>query len=121
MAKKILIIEDEENLVELLRFRLEANGYEVEAAYNGEEGLGKIKKIKPDIVVLDVMMPKMHGYEVCMRAKKNEATRNIPIIVLTAHTQTGDIDEAKKGGADYFISKPFEPTQLLEEIKRLLK
>ncbi len=121
MAKKILIIEDEENLVELLRFRLEANGYEVEAAYNGEEGLGKIKKIKPDIVVLDVMMPKMHGYEVCMRAKKNEATRNIPIIVLTAHTQTGDIDEAKKCGADYFISKPFEPTQLLEEIKRLLK
>lgn len=121
MDKKILIVEDEENLVELLRFRLEANGYKVETAYNGEEGLEKIKKIKPDIVVLDVMMPKMHGYEVCKLAKKNEATRNIPIIMLTAHTQTRDIDEAEKCGADCFVSKPFEPSQLLEEIKRLLK
>lgn len=121
MAKTILIVEDEQNLVELLKFRLEANGYKVETAFDGVEGLSKIDKLKPDLVILDIMMPKMHGYEVCRRAKKDEKTKNIPIIILTARTQNRDMEQAKATGADFFISKPFEPADLLEEIKKLIK
>lgn len=121
MAKTILIIEDEANLVELLQFRLEANGYDVKAAFDGVEGLKKIGELKPDLVILDVMMPKMHGYDVCRISKENDATKSIPIILLTARAGAADMDEAGKCGADAYIAKPFEPSELLGEIKRLLK
>ena len=121
MSKKtVLVIEDEENLVELLKYRLEANDYNVESALDGEEGLEKIIKLKPDLVILDIMMPKMHGYEVCRLAKNNKATKDIPIIILTARTQIKDMNDAKKCGANAFISKPFEPAELLNEIKKLI-
>ncbi len=121
MSKTILIVEDEKQLVELLRYRLEANGYKVETAYDGQEGLQKIMQVKPDLVVLDIMMPKMHGYEVCRLSKENDATKSIPIIMLTAHTQEKDIEDAKKYGADSFVTKPFDPKMLLGEISKLLK
>jgi DNA-binding response OmpR family regulator len=120
MSKTILIIEDEENLVELLRFRLEANNYRVEAALDGKEGWEKIKALKPDLVILDVMLPKVHGYEVCQICKKDKATKDIPIIMLTARAQAKDMDEAKKAGADAWVTKPFEPSELLAEIKKLI-
>ncbi|NQT90480.1 MAG: response regulator [Candidatus Omnitrophica bacterium] len=121
MPKKVLLIEDEESLVELLKFRLEASGYGIETALDGEEGINKIKELKPDLVILDITMPKMHGYDVCRLAKANEETRDIPIIMLTAHAQKKDIEEAMESGADTFISKPFEPKDLLEKIEKLLK
>lgn len=121
MAKTILIVEDEQNLVELLKFRLEANGYHVETAFDGEEGLSKIEKLKPDIVILDIMMPRMHGYDVCRKAKENTGTKDIPIIMLTARTQKKDEEQAKACGADSFIAKPFEPAELMAEIEKLLK
>lgn len=120
MAKKILIIEDESQLVELLTFRLQANGYEVETAYDGEEGLRKINALKPDLVVLDIMMPKMHGYDVCRLSKENEEIRDIPVIILTAHTQRKDEERARGCGADCFLAKPFEPGDLLGKITELL-
>ncbi len=118
MGKKILLIEDEKQLVELLMFRLEANGYEVVCAYDGQEGLTKIMQLKPDLAILDIRMPGMHGYDVCRLAKENEETKGIPIIILTAHTQGRDVDEAKNAGADAFVAKPFEPEALLTEIRR---
>lgn len=121
MSKTILIIEDEQQLVELLRFRLEANGYQVEAAFDGQEGMEKINKLKPDLVILDVMMPKLHGYEVCRLAKENKETKDIPIVILTARAQEKDIQEANNCKADVFITKPFEPAELLGEIGKLLK
>ncbi|MDP2928750.1 MAG: response regulator [Candidatus Omnitrophota bacterium] len=120
MGKTILIVEDEQNLVELLKFRLETNGYHVEVAFDGEDGLSKISTVKPDLVILDIMMPKIDGYEVLRRVKADPKTKNIPIIVLTARTQNKDIDQAKTLNADSFIAKPFEPSQLLGEIERLL-
>lgn len=121
MPKTILIVEDEQNLVELLKFRLEANGYHVEMAFDGEEGLKKIGTLKPDLVMLDIMMPKMHGYDVCKRAKANIDTKNIPIIMLTARTQKKDMEQAKTAGADGFVAKPFESEELLKEIGRLMR
>jgi len=121
MAKTILIIEDEVNLSELLKFRLEVNGYLVETAFDGEEGMSKIGTTKPDLVILDIMMPKVDGYEVLRRVKADPKTKNIPIIVLTARSQNKDMDQAKALNADSFISKPFEPKDLLKEIEKLLK
>lgn len=121
MSKKlVLIVEDEENLVELLRFRLESNGYDVDVAFDGSDGLRKIESLKPDIVLLDIMMPKMHGYDVCKAARANEATKDIPIIILTARTNENEAERAKEYGASGFISKPFEPDDLLKRIKELL-
>ena len=121
MAKTILLVEDEANLVELLKFRLENNGYNVETATDGKEGLNKIRHLRPDLVLLDIMMPKMHGYDVCKLAKSNDRTKNIPIIMLTAHAQSKDMQEAVKSGAEAFITKPFEPKELIEKIEKFLK
>lgn len=121
MPKTILIVEDEVNLVELLEFRLESVGYRVETAYDGEEGLEKINRIKPDLVILDIMMPKMHGYDVCKRSKKGAGTKDIPIIILTARSQEEDIARAKLCGADSCLSKPFEPRELMKEVEKYLK
>ncbi len=121
MPKTILIVEDEVNLVELLKFRLESKGYNVETAFDGEDGLDKIGKVRPDLIILDIMMPKIDGYEVCRRLKADQKTKDIPIIILTARTQNKDMDQAQAVGADSFITKPFEPTDLLKEIEKLLK
>jgi len=120
MPKRILIVEDEQNLVELLKFRLEVNGYSIETAFDGEEGLSKISTVKPDLVILDLMISKIDGYKVLERAKADPKTKDIPVIVLTARTQNKDMEQARALGADSFMTKPFEPNQLLSEIKKLL-
>ena len=121
MKKKILIIEDEENLVELIKFRLETNGYDVSVALDGEKGLEKILEIKPDLVLLDVRMPKMDGYEVCRRAKSNPELSDIPILILTAQAHDSEVNKAMESHPDAFLSKPFEPEDLLRNIKELIK
>ena len=121
MGKTILIIEDEMNLAELLKFRLEVNGYHVETSYDGHEGVNKIGTMKPDLVILDVMLPKMDGYEVIRRIKSDSNTKDIPIVVLTARSQNEDLERARNLGAGSVISKPFDPKKLLSEIEKLLK
>jgi len=118
MPKTILIVEDEEHLVELLSYRLEANGYKVETAFDGKTGLKKIYELRPDLVILDIMMPVMHGYEVCEKVRNDKKISKIPIIMLTARIQQSDMERAKQCGADSFVTKPFEPEDLLEEIKK---
>ena len=117
---KILIIEDNVDLVATLRLRLEATGYEVFSAPDGVHGLKEVGLIKPDLIILDVMMPYMNGYKVCETLKKEEAFKKIPIIILTARVQEYDKFIAQNVGADAYIPKPFDSHELMEIIKKLL-
>ncbi len=119
--KKILVIDDEIDLTEMLVLRLEANGYQVISACNGQEGLDKARTEKPDLIILDLMLPKIEGYKVCRMLKFDEKYRDIPIILFTARAQELDIKLGKEVGADAYIVKPFEPDILLDKVAELLK
>lgn len=119
--KRILIVDDEEDILNLLKFRLEANSYEVLIASDGQEGLNKARNEKPDLVILDLMLPKIDGYKVCRMLKFDESYKNIPIIIFTAKNQKKDEDLGKEMGADAYVTKPFEPEMLLEKIRVLLR
>jgi len=121
MPKKILLVDDEESLVMLLSERLKFNGYDVITASDGQEGLDKAKKEKPDLILLDVMMPKMNGYQVSRLLKFDQRFKHIPSIMLTARTQAIDMKTGKETGADAYITKPFESENLIAEIKKFLK
>ena len=119
--KKILIVEDEAQLVDLLKMRLEANDYEVIAAYDGQKGLDKARKEKPDLIILDLILPRMDGYKVCGLLKRDTRYAGVPIIMFTARAQEEHLEQGKEVGADAYIAKPFEPQVLLEKIKELLQ
>lgn len=117
---KILIVDDAPDTVELLRKRFRAEGYDTDQASNGEEGLRKVPEYNPDLIVLDVMMPVMDGYETCRRLKSDEKTKYIPILMLTAK---GEIDHKVKGldtGADDYMAKPFDYKELSARVRSLL-
>ncbi len=120
MAHKILIVDDEKEIANMIRMTLEMQGYEVLLAYDGEEGLTAARNHKPDLMLLDVMMPKINGYQVCRELKTNAPTQKIPIIMLTAKAQESDRFWAKETGVDDYIVKPFEIVNLLDKIKKLL-
>lgn len=120
MAKKILIVDDEAELVDLVKIRLEAVGYEVIKAFDGQEGLDKAKLERPDLILLDIMMPKMDGYKVCGLLKMDARFKTIPVILFSAKAQKEDAQMAKEVGADLYITKPFEAPVLLVKIKELL-
>jgi DNA-binding response OmpR family regulator len=117
--KKILIIEDEKDMVEGLRFNLEARDYLVMAALDGETGLKKAAADPPDLVILDLMLPGLNGYEVCKRLK--ETKPELPIIMLTAKSQESDIITGLDLGADDYMTKPFSVLELLARINALLR
>ena len=117
--KKILIIEDEENMVEGLRFNLEARDYMVIAALDGETGLKKAAGEQPDLVILDLMLPGLNGFDVCKRLKETQP--DIPIIMLTAKSQESDIITGLDLGADDYITKPFSVLEVLARINALLR
>lgn len=119
--KKILLVDDERDLVEAVKFRLEANDYDVIAAYDGQEALDKARKEKPDLIILDLMLPKMDGYKVCAMLKRDSRYSTIPIIMFTARAGDSDAKLGKEMGADAYITKPFEPKALLDTIKELIK
>lgn len=119
--KRILIIEDETQLVDMLKMRLEANDYRVIAAYDGQEGLEKARKQKPDLIILDLMLPKMDGYKLCGLLKKDARYSKIPIVMFTARAQEEDRKLGEEVGAEAYITKPFEPEVLLGKIEELLK
>ena len=120
MAKKILIVDDEPNLVKLLESRLKSNGYEVISASDGQQGLDRVRQDKPDLVILDLMLPKLHGYEVCKQLRADSVHKDIPIVMLTASGKAGDIQEGLNQGANAYIAKPFQPEALLGIIKALI-
>ena len=119
MAKKILIIDDEIELVKGLTIILESKGYKTVPAYDGEGGMKKLEEENPDLIVLDIMMPKMDGYTFVRKIKAKKSTEKIPIIILTAKDKMEDLFELE-GVKDYVV-KPFEHQDLLNRIEKLLK
>ena len=119
--KKILVVDDEFDLVEMVTMRLEANNYQVISALDGQEGLDKARNEKPDLIILDLMLPKIDGYKVCRMLKFDEKYKQIPIILFTARAQESDMKLGEEVGADAYLTKPFEPGILLAKVSELLK
>lgn len=117
---RILIVDDDEEILELVRNRLENHGYETVTAIDGGEALRKARTQKPDMIVLDVSMPVISGYEVCARLKSDEATRHIPVLILTGHIRYTDKKIAEHCGADGYLPKPYSSEMLLDEIAKNL-
>ena len=118
--KKILLVDDEKDLVMAVTMRLEQAGYEVVPAYDGAEALEKAKKDKPDLIILDLMLPKIDGYKVCGLLKKDMRYSKIPIIIFTGKAHDSDMKLASEVGADAYITKPFESQAFLDKIAELL-
>jgi DNA-binding response OmpR family regulator len=118
--KKILVVDDEVDLVKTIQFALEAEGYEVLVSHNGEDALNQSRKENPDLILLDLMLPKLDGYKVCRLLKFDERYKHIPILMLTAKTQQKDKLLGKETGADEYITKPFDMEELMGKIKKYL-
>jgi DNA-binding response OmpR family regulator len=121
MKKKILIVDDEPQINRMLNIRMKANGFDTLSAFDGEQALDLARVSRPDLIILDVMMPKMDGFEVCRRLKADATMKTIPVIMLSVKVDEGARDWAAVSGADDYLSKPFEAEELLEKIKKLLK
>jgi DNA-binding response OmpR family regulator len=118
--KKILVVDDEPNVIRTLTFVLKKEGYDVSSAVDGEEALVKARESKPNLMFLDVMMPKKNGYEVCQELKSDVGTRDIHIIILSAKGQEADKEKALSAGANEFMTKPFSPVAIIGRVKELL-
>ena len=124
VAKKILIVEDTKSIREIVAFMLRSKGYETSESGDGQDAEARVRADPPDLIVLDAMLPKKTGFDVCQSLKADENLKKIPILMLTAITRdTGKSDEywKEKSQADDFMSKPFKATELVERIERLLK
>ncbi len=119
--KRILVVDDEIDLVETVRFSLELEGFEVLVAYNGEEGLNLARKENPDLILLDLMLPKLDGYKVCRLLKFDERYKHIPILMLTAKIQEKDKEMGLETGANEYITKPFDMDELMKKVKGYLQ
>lgn len=119
--KRILVVDDERHIVRLVQVNLERHGYEVLAAYDGVECLDKAKAEKPDLIVLDIMMPRMDGFQALQHLKSDTETSHIPIIMLTARAQDRDVLQGYQYGADLYLTKPFNPLELISLIKRVFE
>ncbi len=118
---KILAVDDEPHIRRLVQVNLERHGYEVITATDGKDALEKIATEKPDLVVCDVMMPYMDGFEVLQTLRKNADTRELPVIMLTAKAQDADVFKGWQSGADLYLTKPFNPMELISFVKRIFK
>ena len=118
--KKVLIVDDEQDIVESLKFVLEASGFECYCAYNGEDGLNLAKEISPDLIILDVMMPKINGYKICRLLKYDVKYKNIPILMVTARSQDEDKLIGEETGVDEYITKPFDLDEIVMKVTHYL-
>jgi two-component system alkaline phosphatase synthesis response regulator PhoP len=117
---KILVVDDEVNITQILEFSIGSEGFEVITAQNGEEAIERARRERPDLIILDIMMPKIDGYEACRILKANPLTKNIPVVLLTAKGRDIDRRLGYEVGATDYIVKPFSPNKLVERIHRLL-
>lgn len=121
-GKRILCIEDEPDMIDLIRIILSRRGYTIEGAGGGQDGLRKVRETKPDLVLLDLMMPDLDGWEVYQQMKADEKTRHIPVIVVTAKAQSIDkVLGLQIAKVDDYIAKPFSPDELIESVQRVLE
>ncbi len=121
MIKKILAVDDDADILTLVRYNLEKEGFKVFTAESGEEALEKARKSKPDLLILDLMLPGMNGLEVCRLLKSDSATRNMPVLILTAKGEETDIVVGLELGADDYLTKPFSPRVLAARVRALLR
>jgi two-component system, OmpR family, alkaline phosphatase synthesis response regulator PhoP len=119
--KVVLVVEDEESILELLRYNLDKAGFTVIPAASGEDGLALARRRRPDLILLDLMLPGMDGLEVCRMLKKSKETENIPVVMLTARGEEADIVAGLELGADDYLTKPFSPRVLLAHIRATLR
>ena len=119
--KQVLVVDDELHITTLLCAALKVNGYEVCTACDGVEALELIDLKHPDLILLDIQMPRMDGWQVCEKLKGQEATKDIPLIIVTAYGQKENREKSLKLGADDFITKPFEISHLIERVKKFLQ
>jgi two-component system, cell cycle response regulator DivK len=120
MSKLILAVEDQEDNMQILRDLLTSTGYELIEAANGEEALAALAKQRPDLILMDIQIPIIDGYEVTRRMKANPALRSIPIIAVTSHAIGEGEEKARAAGCDDFVAKPYSPRQLLTKIREYL-
>ena len=118
--KKILIVDDEQDIVESLKFVLEVSGFVCYTAFNGEDGLKLAKEIMPDLIILDVMMPKINGYKISRLLKYDAKYKDIPIIMVTARSQMEDKMIGEETGVNEYITKPFELDQIVKKVEEYL-
>jgi DNA-binding response OmpR family regulator len=119
MTTRVLIAEDEPHIVESLSFVLQRSGYEVSSVFDGEAAMSRLRSDPPDMMILDVMLPKLNGFEVLKQVKSDPALRSIPVIILTAKGQTQDRRMAEEIGVDGFMTKPFSNREIVDEVRRL--
>lgn len=118
---KVLIVEDDQFLLRMYKKKFEIAGFQVEIAVDGEDGLNKMRSAKPDIVLMDIMMPKLNGLDAIAQAKQDSMIKNIPILVLTNLSNTDDAQNAVKSGAlGYMVKSDFTPSQVVEKVKSIL-
>jgi DNA-binding response OmpR family regulator len=120
MSKKVLIVDDEPNIVTALEYLLEKSGYQVMVADNGEAALAGVESFAPDLVLLDVMMPRVNGYEVCRRMRERPEWKGIKIVMLSAKGREVEVSKGVSLGADLYVTKPFSNTELVAKIDSLL-
>jgi two-component system, cell cycle response regulator DivK len=120
MSKRILVVEDQEDNRRILRDLLTSADYEIMEAENGEEAIASVAKQRPDLILMDIQLPILDGYEATRRIKADPALRSIPIIVVTSYAMSGDDEKARAAGCDDFVPKPYSPRQLLAKIRRYL-
>jgi DNA-binding response OmpR family regulator len=121
MAKKVVIADDEPNIVTSLEFLMKRGGYEVRVARNGDEALRIVEQFVPDVILLDVMMPRTSGYEVCRRLRERHEFRHIKIVILSARGREAEVSEGLAMGADTYITKPFSSRELMSVVGALLE
>jgi len=119
--KKILVVDDERHIVRLVQVNLEREGHQVVSAFDGKEALKKVESEKPDLIVLDVMMPHMDGFEVLKRLKSDDKTKDIPVVMLTAKAQDADVFRGWASGVDCYLTKPFNPVELMTFVRRIFE
>jgi two-component system cell cycle response regulator DivK len=120
MSKKILVVEDQEDNRQILRDLLSSAGYEMSEAENGVEALAAVARQRPDLILMDIQLPIMDGYEATRRIKSDPKTRAIPIIVVTSYALSGDETKAREVGCDAYVTKPYSPRALLAKIREFL-
>lgn len=120
IRKKVLIVDDDPNLIKSLGWVLTKEGYDFDAAQDGEEALVKAKETDPGVILLDIMMPRKSGYEVCAEVKSTPGMENINIVILSAKSQEIDREKGLAAGADEYITKPFSPQAVVDKVKQIL-
>jgi CheY-like chemotaxis protein len=118
-AKRILICDDYPVILRLVQVNLELEGYDVLLAHHGEEAFEIATRELPDLIILDIMMPRWDGYQTCQNLKAQDETKNIPVVFLSAKAQQSDIDKGKEYGVDEYLTKPFDPSDLIDVVERL--